>query len=311
MNIRRFKNAPVLAVALLCLAGCGTATVNERPERTPTTRGEEPLRSFSVVSGIALGEPLAVSLDYDGNPIVADGAPGRVLRIRKSGDAAIEFDQPRGNPGFYPTDLDLDGFFVYALDRVGRVLVRFDKNGAYRDVMINFESQFLGQRVTPVGLDVDGSGRIAVTDTRNHQIILFDSYLVVELVFGSYGSAPGRLHAPEGVAFGREGDLVVADTGNRRIQVFDAVGKFIRTIPAEGGENPLMSPRRAFVAEDGKVFVADPEAGKVFVFDPDGRAVRSIVPAGAPEFRPTDVAVDRDGLVYVTDLAASSLLVFR
>ena len=303
---------PAALVAVVYLFGCGTANVADRAARTNTiASGQEPLQSIGVVGGISLGEPLAVSLDYDGNPLVADGVPGRVLRIRKAGDMAVEFDQPRQNPGFYPTDLDLDGFFVYALDRVGRVLVRFDKSGAYRDVLINFEAQFLGQRVTPVGLDVDNSGRIVVTDARNHHVILFDSYLVVELVFGSYGSAPGRLNGPEGVSFGEHGELLVADTGNRRVQIFDAVGKFLRTVPADGTENPLVRPRRTAIDAGSNIYVADPDAGGVFVFDPNGRLFRTIVPAGGGEFRPTDVAVAPSGEVYVTDRASSSLLVFR
>ena len=309
--VLRFIQYFALTVGVAMLASCAGTGASNGTRTIPDVVGEVPAQEIGVVAGMSLGEPLAVSLDYDGNPLVADGAPGRVLRIRKRGDAAVEFERPLQNPGFYPTDVDVDGFFVYALDRVGRVLVRFDKDGAYRGVLINFEDQFLGDRTTPVGLDVDNSGRLLVTDMKNHRVVLFDSYLVVELVFGSYGTTAGRLNAPEGVSFGSEGEIIVTDTGNQRVQIFDAVGKYLRMIPADGVDGPLVRPRRAVVDDGGYLYVADPDAGGVFVFGPRGDLVRTIVPVGASDFRPTDVAVSSSGDVYVTDRASSSLMVFR
>jgi DNA-binding beta-propeller fold protein YncE len=222
---------------------------------------------------------------------------------------AQEFQQP--GSGFYPSDVAVRGFFVYVVDEAARRILRFDDTGAYRDVLLNFEELSLGRRVSPYSVAVDESGRFAVTDVENHQVLLFDNYLSLETAFGNYGSFAGQFDTPQGVAFSRSGDIVVADTGNRRVQIFTEGGTLERTVPPEGKPNPLQRPRRAALAADGRVYVADPAAGGVFVFGADGALERRIVPSGARAFAPTDVARSRTGVLFVTDEASRSLFVFK
>jgi DNA-binding beta-propeller fold protein YncE len=241
---------------------------------------------------------------------LADGAPGRIVCWRTSGGKSLEFQRPDQQPGFYPSDIDLSGFFVYALDPVERTLLRFDNRGAYRDILIKFDEVSAGRRITPAGLDVDSYGRIAISEVGNHQVIVFDPYLSVELVFGSYGSHAGQFDNPQGVAFAPDGDMIVADTGNRRLQVFERGGKFSRILPG-AGTNPLVGPRRAAIDRAGNVYVADPAAKQVFAFGADGSLIRSIRPAGVSAFNPVDIDVDPSGAIYVTDAANASVYVFR
>ncbi len=80
-----------------------------------------------------------------------------------------------------------------------------------------------------------------------------------------------------------------------------------RVIPEPGSPNPLRRPRRAVAGEDGRVFVADALARRVFEFAADGVFVRAMVPEGAGPFKPTDVALGRDGVLYVTDTARKAV----
>lgn len=305
-----------LMAAAVCLVGCASA-VDETPSEIAQgarSEGDTPVATLRSASGIVLGEPLAVTVDFDGNLLVADGVAGRIIRYAAGGDEAMEFQAPTLGTGFYPSDVKLSGFFIYALDAVGRLLVRFDKTASFRDVLIDFESAFEGRFVSPVGLDVDASGRVAVTDIKNHQVILFDSYLQIELVFGSYGSHPGQFDTPQGVTFTGDGGVLVADSGNRRVQFFDMAGTFLKQVPdasSPAAARPLREPRRAVQDGKGRLYVADPAAGGVFVFGADDILARTIVPMGSTSFRPTDVAVARSGLIYVTDSASGSILVFE
>jgi DNA-binding beta-propeller fold protein YncE len=196
-------------------------------------------------------------------------------------------------------------------DPVERVLFRFYKTGAYLGVLMDMRERFPGRRVTPAGLDVDGSGRIAVTDVKNHEVIIFNTYLDVELQFGGYGRYAGQLDSPEGVSFALGDGLLVTDSGNRRVQLFDPDGAFAGMVPRENDPNPLVRPRRAVMDNGGWIYVADPEAGGVFVFDDIGGLARTISPRGGSRFRPTDVAVAPDGTIFVTEEATSSLYTFR
>lgn len=289
------------------VGGCAPQ-VDFTTEVAPT--GDEPVVQITSAGGITLGDPIALAVGYEGNLFVADGSMARLVRISESGDEALEFQPPTQSSTFYPTDVELSGFFVYALDMAGRLVLRFDQTGAYRDVLISFDDALDGRRISPVGFDVDGSGRIAVTDAKNHVVLIFDSYLQIELVFGNYGTTPGRLDSPEGVSFTDDNGLLVCDTGNGRLQLFDSGGSYVRTIPPRG-ESPLQRPRRAVIDREGRFYVADPEAGQVFVFAADGTLLRRIAPAGNRRFRPMDVAITPSGMVFVADSATGSLYGFR
>lgn len=297
----------LLAVAVFVVPGSRPASgiADDKLERI------EPVAVIAGVAGVTLGEPLGVAVDFDGNAIVADGSPGRLVKFDATGTRAQEFDQPFGSPGFYPTDIALYGFFSYAIDERQRTLVRFDKDGTYRDVLLNFEQLEGTRRVSPYGMGVDAQGRIAITDIENHQVLLFDSFLRLDILFGNYGSYAGQLDTPLGVSFTAEGEVVVADTGNRRVQVFSDAGVPLRILPAEGQSNTFLNPRRAVADRDGVLYVADPTAGRVFVLDTEGKLLSELVPAETDEYQPTDVEIHRDGRLFVTDALNRVLYVFK
>jgi DNA-binding beta-propeller fold protein YncE len=62
--------------------------------------------------------------------------------------------------------------------------------------------------------------------------------------FGEPGSKPGQFSTPHNIAADADGNVYVADRGNRRIQVFDGDGKFLREIkidvPVEPGAQPAI-----------------------------------------------------------------------
>ena len=62
--------------------------------------------------------------------------------------------------------------------------------------------------------------------------------------WGSLGSGPGQFDTPHGVAVAPNGQIFVADRGNRRIQVFDQSGKFVRQFTIDV---PVPSDARAAI----------------------------------------------------------------
>ena len=60
--------------------------------------------------------------------------------------------------------------------------------------------------------------------------------------WGEPGSEPGQLNTPHSIAVDATGKVYVADRGNRRIQVFDGDGKFLRQIVIDVPINPNARP---------------------------------------------------------------------
>jgi streptogramin lyase len=60
--------------------------------------------------------------------------------------------------------------------------------------------------------------------------------------WGEPGSEPGQLNTPHSIAVDATGKVYVADRGNRRIQVFDGEGKFLRQIVIDVPVDPNARP---------------------------------------------------------------------
>lgn len=62
--------------------------------------------------------------------------------------------------------------------------------------------------------------------------------------WGEPGDKPGQLNTPHSIAVDAQGNVYVADRGNRRIQVFDGDGKFLRQIvidvPVDANAHPAI-----------------------------------------------------------------------
>ena len=67
---------------------------------------------------------------------------------------------------------------------------------------------------------------------------------------------------PFSVTLDREGNFLVSEVGNTRIQSFRPDGSFIRII----GTSKLSGPRGIAVDRDGKILVADLENHHVIIF---------------------------------------------
>ena len=60
--------------------------------------------------------------------------------------------------------------------------------------------------------------------------------------WGEPGDKPGQFDTPHSIAVDAEGNVYVADRGNRRIQVFDGDGKFLRQITIDVPVDPDARP---------------------------------------------------------------------
>ncbi len=115
----------------------------------------------------------------------------------------------------------------------------------------------------------------------------------------------GGLTNPGGLAIDRDGRIYVLTEDGTRIRRFDpCAGAFetLRCIGTRGGAPRQLDGAKGIdISCHGDLFVADTGNARVQVFSLKGLALRAIWTR--PEWEPWDVAVARDGCVFVTDRA--------
>ncbi|KHJ49322.1 zinc finger, C3HC4 type [Trichuris suis] len=126
------------------------------------------------------------------------------------------------------------------------------------------------------------------------------------LKFGHKGDSPGQFNWPRGLALTPNGkEVVICDSSNHRIQVFDIRGKFLRTFGKYGtGTGQFDSLAGICVNQYGQMIVTDRYNHRIQVLDPSGRTVRIFGSHGQTNGRfnnPWGVTMDLQGFIYVCD----------
>ncbi|MCP3905699.1 MAG: hypothetical protein GY715_18895 [Planctomycetes bacterium] len=117
--------------------------------------------------------------------------------------------------------------------------------------------------------------------------------------FGRTGSGKGDLLRPSGVAVAADGTIFVSDTGNHRVEVFDADGMHLRSWGRFGHQPGRFNEPQGIAVDAERVYVTDLGNRRVQVFDHRGRLV--FADRERRFSRPTDVAVDDAGSIFVVD----------
>ncbi len=105
-----------------------------------------------------------------------------------------------------------------------------------------------GQFRQPTDVTWDTAGDIFISDGYiNSRVAKYDKNGDWVKQWGGPGTGPGEFSTPHSIAADAQGNIYVADRGNRRIQVFDTDGFIVRTItidvPAPADARTWMGPR--------------------------------------------------------------------
>jgi DNA-binding beta-propeller fold protein YncE len=202
----------------------------------------------------------------------------------------------------YGMAVDSKGSVYIADGKVGAIFV-FNTETKELKMIKNGSDAHFGDII---GLTMDDSDRLFVSDTKFHRILVFDKDHKAE------GTISGGLIDPAGMAVDNENRfLYVADAGLDQVLVYDADKlTLIRKMGTAGKKHSLSepgqfaAPENVAVDADANLYVADMYNNRIEVFDADGNFIRAWGKSGdRPGYfsRPKGLAIDADGHVWVAD----------
>ncbi len=276
-------------------------------------------------------DPYGVALDPHGTLYVSDGGDNdRIRALRPDGTVAtlaggVEgFQDGQGAAARFDTPSGL------ALDATGNLYVADTGNHAIRKVTPDgvvttlagtgapgyrdgpgAQAQFDG----PMGLAVDGAGRVIVADAYNDRIraIAPDGQVTTLAGGASPGDADGpgaqaRFDTPCAVLVDAQGRIVVADTRNDALRAIDAAGNVTTLVHVAPGDVEKMLHRPVSLARtnEGNLVVGTLAGAVVEVAaDATVHAVFGVQEHGF--VRPTGLAIGPSSGLIVADSASSRL----
>ena len=301
------------------------------------------IRDFAACDGNPNPDP---DPDPDPDPPLLKlvNQPKHLLRVAESKDGSgnFYFTDPRvGSLYIYDSSLSLtheikglDKPLGVGVNALGQIFIGNDGRDnieVYDPADGNLLAIFgEGLLKMPTAITFDVDGNIYVTDSRNHNIRVFDTAYNLVRTIGSAGEGESELNFPmdtEVITWNDAGtmvqEVVVADQGNKRIQFYDTEGNHLSSIiemepppPPPGVKCGWFNPDPECIAPEfgqlqalsvdslGRLHALDLLQGTVLVLDPaNGAFISSYGEYGnGPGFLkiPMDVLVSSTGKAIVT-----------
>jgi uncharacterized protein (TIGR03663 family) len=251
-----------------------------------------------VYGGAPLRAPTAMAIAQDGARVIADSGNDRIVVLNRDGTLRFTFGSSCRlihRPAVGCLDPDGGG------------------PGAVGD----------GQFHEPWGIAVSSVGEIYVADTWNGRIQVFDASGGFRRRWGSFGQptagdpagAPFTLYGPRGLAIDATDNVLVADTGNKRILRVSPNGQLLQVVGGAGRTAGRFSEPvgLAVGGPDASVYVADTWNKRIQKLD---RTLEPVAQWAVPGWEGRGVinkpyvVVDKRGVIYASDPERSRILRF-
>ena len=311
--------AKAIFVGVICLLSlsCGK----------PPQPGPNDLKYVRTLGGFnrEFGEPFGIAVKGD-VIYVSDGQNGKILTVSNAGTIST-FAEGLDTPSGIAFDKNGD---LYVADSGSSSIKKIDGSGKASTLAgVDGQPGFAdgdashAQFYAPVGIAIADDGAIYVADTYNDRIRVIRNGSVSTLAGNGrgFGDGPGslaRFNTPCGLALTRDGNLLVADLGNRRIRVVQPDGTASTLVGTGNGEikdgflgsADVYSPTTLATDVNGSIFIADGNAIRViragtfpFIGTIAGgrRGLADGIRRSARFNRPSGLAVDSKENVFISD----------
>ena len=227
------------------------------------------------------------------------------VRINDNKDGLYHISYSPRDQGRYKVTIKVNGEHVRGSPCIVQV-----KSFQFRPVL-SFGKKGSSVRMfdSPWGVAVNARDEIAVTDTNNHRVQIFNTDGNYLRSFGREGNEAGEFIYPRGIAFHNNGNIFVADKGNHRIQIFSGEGEYVGNFGGKGSlDRHLIFPWSLSVDSAGNIIVVDVGNNLIKIFSPDGKFLKKIDRQGS--FTDPVHCVQCDRYLIVSDCKEHRIKVF-
>ncbi|MDD9959307.1 MAG: peptidyl-alpha-hydroxyglycine alpha-amidating lyase family protein [Gammaproteobacteria bacterium] len=227
------------------------------------------------------------------NPLMEFDPRGRLLRTWGQG----EYLRPHGmrlDPQGNIWTTDVNGHTVSKMNLDGDVLLTIGTHGEAGEP----EDGLLFE---PTDLTINAEGEVFVLVGHGRgtpQLLKYDRQGNFMMKWGGPGTGPGQFDTPHSIVVDDEGLIYVADRQNRRIQIFDDEGTYLKEWHYKG------LPCGLHFDEDGTLWMVSGFAGEILKLDENGKVVAATGEPGKGlgEFGEAHyMTIAPGGVIYVAD----------
>ena len=261
----------VIALLLQALAAPDPAQMEKAPDL-----GFAPVaNTVKLPDGITMGAPSGVAVTAAGHLIVFNRGPFPLLEFDKDGTFVRKIGEgsyvrPHGFKIDKAGNLwvtDVNGHTVTKMDANGKVLMTLGVKGQPGEWNEAANTRLLNE---PTDLAFGAAGEVFLLQGHGRgepRMLKFDASGKLLKSWGELGTAPGKFDTSHSVVVDAKGLLYVADRQNRRVQIFDAEGTYIKEWKFAG------LPCGLFIDRDGTFYLVSGFAGQILKLDANGKAI--------------------------------------
>ena len=209
--------------------------------------------------------PCDVAFDNNNELYVTDSHNHRVQKFDTRGNYLLQFGSKGESKGKlkYPIGITIHSDKVYIADRHNNRISVFRKNGKFSGTI---GQQHLSQHFD-ISVDMDTYtlySELVVVDWRHHCIYTFT---LDGQCTNTFTTRAAQLKAPCSVTTYSDGLILITDTYNHTVLIFDETGKFMYYFGSKGSDDGEFNhPHGIAIAPNGSIYISDTCNKRVQIF---------------------------------------------
>ncbi len=301
-----------VVAAVLVQIGLLTAPDPAQMETAPDLGYLPVPHGLSLPEGVAMGAATAVALNSQGHlivfnrgehPLIEFDRDGRFVRAMGEG----LYVRPHGMRVDAADNIwttDVNAHTVTKMSPEGQVLMTLGVRGQSGEWDETAGTRLLNQ---PNDVAVAASGDLFVMQGHGRgqsRILKFDRTGKFLKSWGGNGAGPGQFDTGHSIAIDAKGLVYAADRQNRRVQIFDQDGTYLREWKFRG------LPCGLYIDPAGQMYLVTGFSGQILKLDPSGQAVAATGKPGKGlgEFGEAHyMSFGANGEIYVADTVNAAL----